>query len=236
LAENAKLKARQTSLAESAKLDEPMPPNQIAGKRQTIEDQRVRSENIPENTTTKTSDRAQAKDIPHPAEKSVVVVSFEGDSFEEEQGDIAGELDALVTEFAITAPQARQLSVYAKREGIEFVREKAAVVRSEPRKNLGRSFMAALRDDWKMPKRTPKPERMVQELSREERPPEPPADFSAELRWWQKATHGQKEAILAHPECEPYRHRMRGNATPGPIYLSVLRTLLASQPEEMASA
>jgi hypothetical protein len=196
-----------------------------------------RHEEPPKETSTKTSDRAEPKDIPQPPEKSVVVVSsFEGNSFPEEQADIAGELDTLATEFAITEPQARQLFIYAKREGIEFVREKAAVVRSEPRDNLARAFMAALKGDWKMPKRTPKPERNIPVPSKEERPPEPAADFSAELRWWQDATEEEKEAMLARKECELYRHKMRGDPAPGNLHLSAIRLAWSRQPEEMASA
>jgi len=45
---------------------------------------------------------------------------------------------------------------FIEKKGIEYVREKIAVVDSEPRKNAARTFLAALKGDWKLPvKRKP---------------------------------------------------------------------------------
>ncbi len=42
---------------------------------------------------------------------------------------------------------------YIKRNGIEYLREKITLTELEPRENAARYFMAALRDDFKLPVR-----------------------------------------------------------------------------------
>jgi hypothetical protein len=61
------------------------------------------------------------------------------------------EIARLSTEFVLNAKQAEALSDYISRDGIAYVLEKAEIVRSEPRSNAARAFIAALRDDWKKP-------------------------------------------------------------------------------------
>jgi hypothetical protein len=48
--------------------------------------------------------------------------------------------------------------------------ENAAVVRSQPRKNMAGSFLAALKDDWKPKKATPKPEKETGPATQPEEP------------------------------------------------------------------
>ena len=43
---------------------------------------------------------------------------------------------------------------YIKRNGIDYVREKLTLTELEPRENAARYFMAALRDDFKLPVRS----------------------------------------------------------------------------------
>jgi hypothetical protein len=51
---------------------------------------------------------------------------------------------------------------FIEKKGIEYVREKIAVVDSEPRKNAARTFLAALKGDWKLPvKRYLRPNRSL---------------------------------------------------------------------------
>jgi hypothetical protein len=67
-------------------------------------------------------------------------------------------LDALAEiakEFGLTRPQELGLRAYAVREGLQYLQDKANIVRSQPRANLARAFLAALRDDWKLPKPLP---------------------------------------------------------------------------------
>jgi hypothetical protein len=61
-------------------------------------------------------------------------------------------------EFGLNARQLDMVREFIEKKGIEYVREKIAVVDSEPRKNAARTFLAALKGDWKLPvKRKPPP-------------------------------------------------------------------------------
>jgi hypothetical protein len=161
--------------------------NKDVAQPQTIIEQRVLTESTPENTKTKTCAREQAKDAPSaPGEASSSSFSFEGNSFQEPVGhrtseeeaikketatenplpvaavlddgeDHTEELALMAADFGITEAQKQQLAVYAKRDGIDYVREKADVTCSEPRDNLARTFMAALKGNWQQPKTNAKP-------------------------------------------------------------------------------
>lgn len=61
------------------------------------------------------------------------------------------QIDRISAEFALNAKQAEALADYVARDGIIYLLEKAEIVRSEPRQNAARAFIAALRDDWKKP-------------------------------------------------------------------------------------
>jgi hypothetical protein len=61
-------------------------------------------------------------------------------------------LAAIAKEFCLTRAQELGLRAYAVREGLEYLIDKAEIVRSQPRTNAARAFLAALRDDWKPPK------------------------------------------------------------------------------------
>src|SRR5215469_8019424 len=77
-------------------------------------------------------------------------------------------LRALAEEFGLTKSQEMGLSGYVIREGIEYVLEKASIVRAEPRENAARTFLAAVRGDWKPP-------RKVLPVRKVKRPTPPPA-------------------------------------------------------------
>ena len=64
-------------------------------------------------------------------------------------------LAAIAKEFGLTRPQELGLRAYAVREGLQYLQDKANIVRSQPRANVARAFLAALRDDWKLPKPLP---------------------------------------------------------------------------------
>lgn len=61
------------------------------------------------------------------------------------------QIDKISAEFALTAKQAEALVDYVARDGIEYVLEKAEIVRSKPRGNAAGAFVVALREDWKKP-------------------------------------------------------------------------------------
>ena len=64
-------------------------------------------------------------------------------------------LAAIAKEFGLTRAQELGLRAYAVREGLQYLQDKANIVRSQPRANVARAFLAALRDDWKPPKPLP---------------------------------------------------------------------------------
>jgi hypothetical protein len=65
-------------------------------------------------------------------------------------------LAEIAKEFGLTRAQELGLRAYAVREGLQYLLDKAEIVRSQPRTNAARAFLAALRDDWKSPKALPK--------------------------------------------------------------------------------
>lgn len=79
--------------------------------------------------------------------KSVVITSLA--CAEDSTRDIS---DKLTMEFGLSPTQGRSLDAYP----VEYLLEKAEIIRSVPRVNAGRDFMAALRDNWQPAKRTVK--------------------------------------------------------------------------------
>jgi Initiator Replication protein len=60
-------------------------------------------------------------------------------------------LSELAEEFGLSRAQETALEGYVIREGLDYLLEKAQIVRSEPRANAGRAFIAALKGDWQRP-------------------------------------------------------------------------------------
>ncbi|MBV9273585.1 MAG: replication initiation protein [Verrucomicrobia bacterium] len=60
-------------------------------------------------------------------------------------------LGELVQEFGLSAAQRRALHGHLDQKGLQYVLEKAEIVRSQPRENAGRAYLAALRDNWRKP-------------------------------------------------------------------------------------
>jgi plasmid replication initiation protein len=66
-------------------------------------------------------------------------------------------LAEIAKEFGLTRAQELGLRAYAVREGLQYLQDKARIVRSQPRPNVARAFLAALRDDWQPPKTIERP-------------------------------------------------------------------------------
>jgi hypothetical protein len=60
-------------------------------------------------------------------------------------------LSNLAKEFGLSKTQETALQGYVARDGLDYLLEKAAIVRAEPRSNAGRAFIAALKTDWQRP-------------------------------------------------------------------------------------
>ena len=61
-------------------------------------------------------------------------------------------IDQWMEEFGLSARQRESIQGYILERGINYVREKAEIVRAAPRENAARAFLAALKQDWKAPR------------------------------------------------------------------------------------
>jgi hypothetical protein len=107
-------------------------------------------------------------------------------------------LRKLKDDFGLSAPQMKTIEQYLQTNGMGYIEEKIAVVNSEPRPNAARTFLAALKGDWKLPvKRKPPPKPKSQP---------PPQEQSSEMsdEEWAK----QREKALA--TFNEFKKSMRG--------------------------
>jgi len=104
---------------------------------------------IPKNTPKKTTTTSVERSAAVVASPSPVVVVSSLASEDKDPRDI---VDKLTDEFGLSRSQSRLVEDYLNNRGSGYVLEKAAIVRSKPRKNLGGAFEKALKDDWKAPK------------------------------------------------------------------------------------
>jgi hypothetical protein len=108
----------------------------------------------PKKTTTKNGPRSLAINGNRIAHKVVVASSLASE--DENSRNI---VEKLTSEFGLSRPQSRLIEDYLNNSGSGYVLEKAAIVRSQPRKNLGGAFEKALEHDWKAPKASELPKR-----------------------------------------------------------------------------
>jgi hypothetical protein len=64
---------------------------------------------------------------------------------------IAGLVNRLTAEFALSNRQRQIVREYCDSRGLEYVSAKAEIVRSQPRRNAAGALLAALQDDWQAP-------------------------------------------------------------------------------------
>jgi Helix-turn-helix domain len=72
----------------------------------------------------------------------------------------------LATEFGLSKKQRQTVSEYCESCGQEYVRAKAEIVRSQPRRNAAGALLAALQDDWQPPVLPGKPLAASDDLAR----------------------------------------------------------------------
>jgi hypothetical protein len=72
----------------------------------------------------------------------------------------------LATEFGLSKKQRQTVSEYCESRGQEYVRAKAEIVRSQPRRNAAGALLAAVRDDWQPPVLPGKPLAASDDLAR----------------------------------------------------------------------
>ena len=62
------------------------------------------------------------------------------------------QIDVWMEEFALSPRQRASIQEHVRTSGMAYVREKAEIIRSAPRENAARAFLAALKQDWKAPR------------------------------------------------------------------------------------
>jgi hypothetical protein len=85
--------------------------------------------------------------------------SFVGEDSSESRGqrnsasetNVRALIDELAREYGLSQTQRKVLCEFSDSRGEEYVREKAKIVRAQPRRNAAGALMAALRDDWQPP-------------------------------------------------------------------------------------
>jgi plasmid replication initiation protein len=93
----------------------------------------------------KSSSGAEVELMPLPSSPQMQL-SLSEDPDEEER--LVGEVKV---KYGLNHVQAEKVLEYVRSKGATFVREKMAVVDLEPRPNVARTLLAALRDDWQLP-------------------------------------------------------------------------------------
>jgi hypothetical protein len=155
-------------------------------------------------------------------------------------------VDKLTEEFGLSRSQSRLVKDYLNNRGSGYVLEKAAIVRSQPRKNLGGAFEKALEDDWKAPKTSEPPKRQkyqpaiqdpLKELSGEAKRAEV-AQMEARLETakarWILADADQRSAWLERMDTISRKLTPMNGSEPRRGFLLCLAAILES-PSEMKS-
>jgi plasmid replication initiation protein len=97
-------------------------------------------------------------EIPMPSQFEL----FQGRTVPSDLSDPEKVLAYLGETYQLNEDQLNKVDGYIKKKGIEYVREKITLAELEPRENIARYFMAAVRDDFKMPVRSaPKPKKTI---------------------------------------------------------------------------
>jgi hypothetical protein len=76
----------------------------------------------------------------------------------------------LKDDFGLSAPQMKTIEQYIQTNGMAYIEEKIAVINSEPRPNVARALLAALKCDWKLPVNRKVPKRRSQPWPKNCRP------------------------------------------------------------------
>jgi plasmid replication initiation protein len=114
-------------------------------------------------------------------------------------------LRKLKDDFGLSAPQMKTIEQYLQTNGMGYIEEKIAVVNSEPRPNAARTFLAALKGDWKLPvKRKPPPKPKSQ----------PPQEQSSEMSDEEWANQREKTRAMFNEFRKSLRGGLKEDAAP----------------------
>jgi plasmid replication initiation protein len=125
-------------------------------------------------TITENANASKLESVPIPRPPQLELELAEPN--EDAESEAANFLRKLKEDFGLSAPQVKIIQQYIQTNGMAYIEEKIAVVNSEPRPNAARTFLAALKGDWKLPvKRKPPPKPKPQPPTQEQ-PPEMSGD------------------------------------------------------------
>ena len=139
-------------------------------------------------------------------------------------------LAELAKEFGLSGPQEIALQGYVARQGLQYLRDKAEVVRSSPRSNAGQAFMAALKGDWQKPKTIDKKKPVKKAVAPANEHPEAEStiDFDLLYRTWIEATDQQRADWLAVMPAHVQLVAPEAGQKPRTAFLMNLRAIVAA--------
>jgi plasmid replication initiation protein len=139
-------------------------------------------------------------------------------------------LAELGREFGLSGPQETALQGYVAREGLQYLLDKAEIVRSIPRANAGQAFVAALKGDWQKPKTIEKKKPVKKASTTENLHPEdtPKIDLDALARTWIVASDQQRADWLAAMPAEAQLFAPRPGQKPRIAFLAKLGEIITT--------
>ena len=144
--------------------------------------------------------------------------------------EIKPTLAELAREFGLNGLQETALQGYVEREGLQYLLDKAEIVRSSPRANAGQAFMAALKGDWQKPKTIDKKKPAKKASTRENLHPEdaPKIDLNGFARTWIEASDQQRSDWLAAMPAEAQLFAPRPGQKPRTVFLAKLGEIITT--------
>ena len=144
--------------------------------------------------------------------------------------EIKPTLAELAREFGLNGLQETALQGYVEREGLQYLLDKAEIVRSSPRANAGQAFMAALKGDWQKPKTIDKKKPAKKASTTENLHPEdaPKIDLNGFARTWIEASDQQRSDWLAAMPAEAQLFAPRPGQKPRTVFLAKLGEIITT--------
>jgi plasmid replication initiation protein len=102
---------------------------------------------------------------------------LENQSPDDSQNEAANIVEYVKSTYQLNDEQVSKIHGYIAKNGLEYVREKIAVTELQPRENVARFLLAALRDDYKLPVRHVPAKKVKPKI-----PPSPEPEFTEEDR------------------------------------------------------
>jgi plasmid replication initiation protein len=153
------------------------------------------------------------------------------------QDEVKPTLAELAREFGLSGSQETALQGYVVAEGLQYLLDKAEIVRSRPRSNAGQAFMAALKGDWQKPKTIDKKRPANKAAASANLHPEdaPKIDLDILHRTWIAASDQQRSDWLAAMPAQAQLFAPRPGQKPRTAFLATLGEIIAPSQEPVGS-